>query len=140
MARRRRDDGRARIANARGPTIDQRCTITSTYLSWLLLLERSSRLLEKAAVEGGRLVSTPLGLCYAFSEWEDADGMICEPGGKRRKADLTPEELAEAVATQAAEVRRLKEEEGRENKDPAVVAAVAELLRLKAQQEAVSST
>ena len=37
-----------------------------------------------------------------------------------------------AVDAQAAEVRRLKDEEGLGNKDPQVAAAVAELLRLKA--------
>ena len=43
--------------------------------------------------------------------------------------------IEEAVAAQAAEVRRLKEDEGLGNKDEAVVAAVAELLRLKAELE-----
>jgi len=40
------------------------------------------------------------------------------------------------IEDQGAEVRRLKEEDGMTNSDPAVKAAVAELLRLKALQEA----
>ena len=45
---------------------------------------------------------------------------------------LSPEEVVAAVAAQAKEVGRLKDEEGLGNKDPPVLAAVAELLRLKA--------
>ena len=44
----------------------------------------------------------------------------------------TPNQVRAAVDAQAAEVRRLKDEEGLGNKDPQVAAAVAELLRLKA--------
>ena len=47
-------------------------------------------------------------------------------------AELSPDEVVAAVAAQAKEVSRLKDEEGLGNKDPPVVAAVAELLRLKA--------
>ena len=47
-------------------------------------------------------------------------------------AELSPDEVVAAVAAQAKEVSRLKDEEGLGNKDPPVMAAVAELLRLKA--------
>lgn len=99
------------------------------------LLDASRWVLEKAAVEGGKLVTSRVGLCYAWSEWQDEDGFVCEPGGKRRTPDPTPEELAAAIEEKGAEVRRLKEEEGLGNKDPQVQEAVAALLSLKAAAE-----
>ena len=48
------------------------------------------------------------------------------------EGELSPEEVVAAVAAQAKEVGRLKDEEGLGNQDPPVKAAVAELLRLKA--------
>ena len=48
------------------------------------------------------------------------------------EGELSPEEVVAAVAAQAKEVGRLKDEDGLGNKDPPVLAAVAELLRLKA--------
>ena len=102
------------------------------------LLDASRWTIEKAAVEGGKLVTTPVGLAYAWPEWEDAEGMICSPGGQRRAPELSPDELRAALEVQAAEVRRLKEDEGLGNKDPQVATAVAELLRLKAAIEVSS--
>lgn len=101
----------------------------------VMLLDAARWAIEKAAVEDGKLVTARVGLCYAWREWEDADGMICEPGGKRRQPDPTLEEMGAALEAQGAEVRRLKEEEGLGNQDPQVKAAVAELLRLKALAE-----
>lgn len=98
----------------------------------VMLLDASRWCIEKAAVQDGKLVTSRVGLCYAWREWEDAEGMICEPGGKRREPDLTPEEIEAALEAQGVEVRRLKEEEGLGNQDPQVKEAVAELLRLKA--------
>ena len=88
--------------------------------------------LEKAAVVDGKLAMEALGVAYCFEEWALEDGTICAAGGQRREPELTPEQVAAAVEAQGVEVRRLKEEEGLGNKDPAVMVAVAELLRLKA--------
>ena len=90
------------------------------------------RFLEKAAVVDGKLAMEALGVAYCFEEWALEDGTICAAGGQRREPELTPEQVAAAVEAQGVEVRRLKEEEGLGNKDPAVMVAVAELLRLKA--------
>ena len=54
-----------------------------------------------------------------------------KPKPKAKKKEQKP--LGPQAAAQAAEVRRLKEEEGLANADPRVEAAVAELLRLKAE-------
>jgi len=99
------------------------------------LLDASRWVLEKAGVEGGKLVTSRVGLCYAWSEWQDEYGFVCEPGGNRRTPDPTPEELAVAIEEKGAEVRRLKEQEGLGNKDPQVQEAVAALLSLKAAAE-----
>ena len=56
-----------------------------------------------------------------------------KPKPKKAKAKKEQKPLSPAAAAQAAEVRRLKEEEGLGNSDPRVEAAVAELLRLKAE-------
>ena len=56
--------------------------------------------------------------------------MLAQKKAKKEQKPLSP-----AAAAQAAEVRRLKEEEGLGNSDPRVEAAVAELLRLKALLE-----
>jgi hypothetical protein len=87
--------------------------------------------LEKMGVVNGKLASEPLGLVYAFSQWELADGTTCEPGGKRTAPSIDPAELIAAVDKQAARVRELKDS-GLTNADAEVKDAVAELLRLKA--------
>jgi len=86
---------------------------------------------DKPQLVDGALVQQTLGVAYAFTSWL-RDGLHCEPGGIQKPPDLSPEELQAAVADQGAKVRHLKEAEGKSNKDPAVVAAVQELLRLKA--------
>ena len=95
-------------------------------------LEGARWALEKAAVVDGKLAMESLGVAYAFEEWQLEDGTICSPGGARRAPAMTPEEVRTALDAQAAEVRRLKDDEGLSNNDPEVAAAVAELLRLKA--------
>jgi len=93
--------------------------------------------LEKASVVEGKLVMQPVGYAYAWEEWiDEVDGYVCKPGGLRAKPEISAEDLATMIEDQGAEVRRLKEEDGMTNSDPAVKAAVAELLRLKALQEA----
>lgn len=93
--------------------------------------------LEKMAVVDGKLTAEPIGLCYAFFEWQLEDGTTCRPGGVREAPSLDLAEIQVQVDAQGLEVRRLKEEEGLTNGDDAVKAAVAELLRLKALLEEV---
>lgn len=104
----------------------------------VIRLEDAQRwVLEKAAIVDGKLVSQPIGFAYAFEEWvEEADGFVCRPGGVRSAPQMSAEELEAAIAAQGAEVRRLKEVEGLANADSEVKEAVAELLRLKAMQDA----
>jgi len=104
-----------------------------------LTLEKAARWsVDKPSIVDGQLVQDFLGAGYAFASWkapgidegEDDAVFLCEPGGLRtRVVDI--EDLEAAVADQAAKVRRLKEVDGKANKDPEVAAAVAELLRLK---------
>ena len=65
----------------------------------------------------------------------DEDGALCRPGGIVEAAPIDPAEIQAQIDSQAAVVRDLKEEQGLGNGDPAVKAAVAELLRLKALLE-----
>jgi len=88
--------------------------------------------IEKMSIVDGALSLQSIGTTYAWSEWELDDGTTCEAGGIRRARALTAEEVEAAVTAQALEVRRLKEEEGLGNQDPAVMEAVVELKRLKA--------
>ena len=84
---------------------------------------------EKAAIVDGTLAQVTLGIGYMFADWELSDGTVCEPGGVRKPP--IPDDLEAAVERQAATVRQLKEVDGKTNKDPEVVDAVQELLRLK---------
>ena len=59
------------------------------------------------------LVASEIGLAYVFDRWLLDDGTTCEPGGVRLAPAMTPAEAQAAVDAQAAEVRRLKEEEDR---------------------------
>lgn len=99
------------------------------------LVDASRMALERVAVVDGKLVGTPVGVAYVFAEWRDAAGATRRPGGVRIEPALSAAEVEERVAAQGAEVRRLKEEDGLANGDPAVASAVAELLRLKALLE-----
>ena len=92
-------------------------------------------LLERMAVVDGALTMRTIGVAYAWEQWSLEDGTICEPGGVRRAPQLSLAEAAEAAEAAALEVRRLKEEDGLGNKDPAVVEAVAEMKRLRAVAE-----
>lgn len=92
--------------------------------------------LDKMAIVDGKLASSTVGVAYCFETWIDvADGFICSPGGVRTPPALDAAEVEAAVTAQGALVRKLKEEDGLANGDPAVKAAVAELLRLKAVLE-----
>mmetsp|Transcript_18795 Transcript_18795/g.59083 ORF Transcript_18795/g.59083 Transcript_18795/m.59083 type:complete len:267 (-) Transcript_18795:148-948(-) len=87
---------------------------------------------DKMTLTDGNLGTVNLGVAYAFRQWQLPEGTICEPGGVRKEPTPEPDQVEAMIAEQAAFVRRLKEVDGRTNKDPAVVEAVAELLRLKA--------
>lgn len=87
--------------------------------------------LEKMALSDGKLSVQTIGIAYSFGEWWKEDGTCCKPGGVQIAPAMDPAEVEAALEAQAAEVRRLKEEQGLTNKDPEVMAAVAELLRLK---------
>jgi hypothetical protein len=89
--------------------------------------------LEQSQIVDGKFVTQSLGVAYSWSEWMVGSETICRPGGIQKK--LTTEEDYDALITQqGAFIRDLKETKGMGNKDPQVVAAVAELLRLKKVQ------
>ena len=99
------------------------------------LLDAARWSLDRTIIVDGALDVERVGVAYLFESWEGADGARYAPGGVVVPPALDTAGIEEAVAAQAAEVRRLKEDEGLGNKDEAVVAAVAELLRLKAELE-----
>uniref|UniRef100_A0A7S4JB68 Uncharacterized protein n=1 Tax=Odontella aurita TaxID=265563 RepID=A0A7S4JB68_9STRA len=94
--------------------------------------------IEKSVIIGGKFVTETTGVAYSWSEWALGEDTLCSAGGKRGPL-LRPEDLEEAVEAQAAAVRALKQEEGLGNKDPKVVEAVGELLRLKGLLEAANA-
>ena len=85
--------------------------------------------LEKSTLVGGKFVTTSIAVAYAWTEWMVGDALLCRPGGLQEVVG----DLEDKISQQAAVIRGLKEEQGLGNKDPQVVAAVAELLRLKAK-------
>lgn len=93
--------------------------------------------LEKSSMTpDGKFVTTSFGVAYAWNEWMMGDTTICSPGGGQREA-VDIGRLEERIANQGAAIRKLKDEAGLGNKDPQVVDAVQELLRLKAVLEEV---
>ena len=107
-----------------------RCAETGEPIS-VTLVDADRWSVEKMAIVDGKLGTEKLGVAYSWSSWELADGTICKPGGERIELEIDPDEAQAAVDAQAALVRKLKEEDGLENGEPAVKEAVAELLRLK---------
>lgn len=85
--------------------------------------------ISQMEIVDGSLMELNVGVGYAFPKWVVGD-FECEPGGVRREI-IDAAELADRVDAQARLVRDLKEVQGKTNKDPAVVAAVAELKRLR---------
>ena len=110
---------------------------TAAQLAQGIALEDAQRwTLDKMAIVDGKLASSTVGVAYCFETWiHVADGFSCSPGGVRTPPALDAAEVEAAVTAQGALVRKLKEEDGLANGDPAVKAAVAELLRLKAVLE-----
>ena len=82
---------------------------------------------------GGAPLPTPAIIIPRYEKEEDAAPPPPPTPKAKKKAKKEQKPLSPAAAAQAAEVRRLKEEEGLGNSDPRVEAAVAELLRLKAE-------
>ena len=86
--------------------------------------------LEKSALINGKFVTTTVGVAYAWESWALGEDTLCLPGGITKPL-LKPSEIEGAIEKQAAAIRELKEGQGLGNKDPEVVEAVSELLRLK---------
>lgn len=87
---------------------------------------------EKSTFEDGKFVTKSIGVGYAWGEWFIGENLLCSPGGVEKEIgeeDLG--DLKERISSQGALIRDLKENQGFGNKDPQVVKAVAELLRLK---------
>jgi hypothetical protein len=88
--------------------------------------------MERSILVDGKFKTETLGLAYAWSEWLQGEKIICRAGGIRKEAvDIGL--LEEKIQAQGAAIRELKQVQGFGNKDPKVVEAVEELLRLKAQ-------
>jgi hypothetical protein len=87
--------------------------------------------IEKSALIDGKYMTETIGVAYAWKEWVIGEDTLCKPGGKR-KSIVRPNDVEHAVQSQAAAIRELKERQGLGNKDPEVLEAVDELLRLKA--------
>ena len=90
--------------------------------------------LEKSTLVGGKFVTTSVGVAYAWSEWMVGETLLCRPGGVQEVVEDLGD-LDDKIAQQGAVIRGLKENQGLGNKDPQVVAAVAELLRLRSLKE-----
>ena len=89
--------------------------------------------LQKSNFVDGKFVTESLGVAYAWSEWMVGESLLCSLGGQQKEIeDLS--DLEERIQQQGDFIRDLKEKQGLTNKDPKVVDAVAELLRLKALQ------
>lgn len=76
------------------------------------------------------------GVAYAFTKWELDDGTLCGPAGLRLALPLSleaKEQIEVSVGAVAMEIRRLKECEGRGNKDALVLTRVSEMKRLRSQ-------
>ena len=88
---------------------------------------------------GGSTDKANLRTAYAFTHWELADGTLCGPAGLKLRPPLTADAkaiLEAAASAAAAELRRLKQEEGRGNTDALVLAGVTEMRRLRDELQA----
>jgi len=86
--------------------------------------------LEKSAFIDGKFVTSTVGVAYAWDSWLEGEDTICRPGGIR-EVNIDTGDIQEKIKSQAEMIRELKEGKGYTNKDPVVVDAVQELLRLK---------
>jgi hypothetical protein len=103
----------------------------------ITIVEGQRWAIERSSFLGGKFVSTTMGIAYTWNEWWIGGGdsrIVASPGGGRREyVEIeTTSSLKEKIEEQGAAIRQLKEgEQGLGNKDPQVVSAVEELLRLK---------
>jgi hypothetical protein len=98
------------------------------------ILDASRWDLEQSTIVNGKFVTQSLGVAYAWTEWMVGSETLCRPGGQRKTLLTKGDDYEARIAQQGAFIRDLKENQGMGNKDPQVVAAVAELLRLKKVQ------
>jgi len=105
---------------------------TATQTTDVTILDAHKWALESGIIEGGKFVTTSLGVAYAWNEWILNDDILCTPGGGREPY-LTNAQIEEAISNQADVIRELKEVQGLGNKDPKVMDEVQKLLRLKDQ-------
>ena len=92
----------------------------------------SSRVRSRKSFSCGDNRSSIDGVGYAWSEWLIGEHTLCSKGGVRKEIQTEDlGDLKERIARQGAFIRDLKENQGLGNKDPEVVEAVAELIRLK---------
>lgn len=87
--------------------------------------------IEKSTMMGGKFITESIGVGYAWGEWLVGENLLCSPGGVEKEIAVDLGDLKERLSTQGALIRNLKENQGLTNKDPQVVEAVAELMRLK---------
>jgi len=116
---------------------DEEDTSDSSKDTSITIMDAHRWSLEKSALIDGKFVTTTVGVAYAWESWAVGDETLCSAGGITKPL-LKPSELEDAVAKQAAAIRELKEGRGLGNKDPEVVEAVSELLRLKDLLESVA--
>mmetsp|Transcript_11622 Transcript_11622/g.20607 ORF Transcript_11622/g.20607 Transcript_11622/m.20607 type:complete len:323 (-) Transcript_11622:373-1341(-) len=101
----------------------------------ITIMEAQRWVIERSSFLGGKFVSTTVGVAYAWNEWMIGDLVVASPGGVRREQLVgvdSSSSLQDRIDAQGAAIRELKQgEQGLGNKDPQVMSAVAELLRLK---------
>ena len=82
------------------------------------------------------VAAAPPAVAYTFTRWLLEDGAVHGPRGFRLAPPLTADArggVEAAVEAALVQIKRLKGDEGRGNKDEAVVAAVAEMKRCREQ-------
>lgn len=80
--------------------------------------------------------AAPAAVAYSFTRWLLEDGAVHGPRGFRLAPPLNADArggVEAAVQAAVMQIKRLKGDEGRSNKDEAVVAAVAEMKRCREQ-------
>eukprot|EP00571_Detonula_confervacea_P009824 CAMPEP_0172300002 /NCGR_PEP_ID=MMETSP1058-20130122/2179_1 /TAXON_ID=83371 /ORGANISM="Detonula confervacea, Strain CCMP 353" /LENGTH=335 /DNA_ID=CAMNT_0013009649 /DNA_START=24 /DNA_END=1031 /DNA_ORIENTATION=- len=105
----------------------------------ITIVDAQRWVIERSSFLGGKFVSTTVGVAYAWNDWMIGDSVVASPGGVRREQPVgmdASSSLQDRIDSQGAAIRELKQgEQGLGNKDPLVMSAVAELLRLKSLLE-----
>ena len=125
------------VKNIDDEETDEEDTSDSCKDTSITIMDAHRWALEKSALIDGKFVTTTVGVAYAWESWAVGDETLRSAGGITKPL-LKPSELEDAVAKQAAAIRELKEGRGLGNKDPEVVEAVSELVRLKDLLESVA--